>query len=136
MLKETRTYTDYNGNERTEDFYFNLSKAELMKMMMTSDGDLVEWLEKITKAKDKKKIAGLFEEIIQKAYGVKSEDGKRFIKNDKVLAEFMESPVYSDIYMELATDDVKAINFIKGIMPSEIAKQINNEGKLIEQQSN
>ena len=125
MLKKTITYNDYNGVERTEDFYFNLSKAELMEMEMSISGGLTEMIEKIVATKDAPAIIKIFKELVLKAYGEKSADGKRFEKKNGALAEaFAETEAYSEIFMELATDADKAAEFVNGIMPSDIAKQL------------
>lgn len=125
MLKKTITYNDYNGVERTEDFYFNLSKAELMEMEMSISGGLTEMIEKIVATKDAPAIMKIFKELVLKAYGEKSADGKRFEKKNGALAEaFAETEAYSQIFMELATDADKAAEFVNGIMPSDIAKQL------------
>lgn len=125
MLKKTITYNDYNGVERTEDFYFNLSKAELMEMEMSISGGLTEMIEKIVATKDAPAIIKIFKELVLKAYGEKSADGKRFEKKNGALAEaFAETEAYSQIFMELATDADKAAEFVNGIMPSDIAKQL------------
>lgn len=125
MLKKTITYNDYNGVERTEDFYFNLSKAELMEMEMSISGGLTEMIEKIVATKDAPAIIKIFKELVLKAYGEKSADGKRFEKKNGALAEaFAETEAYSQIFMELATDADKAAEFVNGIMPIDIAKQL------------
>ena len=125
MLKKTITYNDYNNVERTEDFYFNLSKAELMEMEMSISGGLTEMIEKIVATKDAPAIIKIFKELVLKAYGEKSADGKRFEKKNGALAEaFAETEAYSQIFMELATDADKAAEFVNGIMPSDIAKQL------------
>ena len=112
MLKETRTYIDYDGVERTEDFYFNLSKAELAEMELSSDGGFDKLIQKIINAKDNKKVVEMFKSIILKAYGEKSDDGRRFIKSEELSKAFSETPVYSDMFMEFATDEKKASKFI------------------------
>lgn len=125
MLKKTITYNDYNGVERTEDFYFNLSEAELMEMEMSISGGLTEMIEKIVATKDAPAIIKIFKELVLKAYGEKSADGKRFEKKNGALAEaFAETEAYSQIFMELATDADKAAEFVNGIMPRDIAKQL------------
>jgi hypothetical protein len=117
MLKRTITYTDYNGVERTEDFYFNLTKAEVSEMELSHDGGLTAMLDRIIKAKDQAQIIKVFKDLILAAYGKKSEDGRRFIKNDTVREEFSQTEAYSIIFMELATDADKASEFVEGIMP-------------------
>ena len=123
MIKKTITYTDYDGNERKEDYYFNLSKPELIEMQTSEAGGLEKKIEKITKEQDIKKIIELMKEIIQKSYGVKSDDGKRFIKNQEVLDDFMQSEAYSELFMELATDANAASEFINGILPKGLVEE-------------
>ena len=118
MLKKTITYTDYNGTERTEDFYFNLSKAEVMEMEMGIDGGLSEMITKIVAAKDAPAIIKIFKELVLKAYGEKSADGKRFIKSEEISTAFSQTEAYSDLYMELATNADEAAKFVNGIIPA------------------
>ena len=118
MIKKTMTYTNYNNEEVTEDFYFNLTKAECLEMEMVAQGSLAEQLEAIVKSKDKKKIVETFKEIVLKAYGVKSQDGRRFIKTPELAAEFAQTEAYSDLFMELATKTDAAIEFVNGIIPT------------------
>lgn len=118
MFKKTITYTDYNGNERTEDFYFNLTKAELMEMEMSIPGGMKGMLEKIISAQDTGKIIDTFKKILLKSYGEKSEDGKRFIKSPELSKAFSETEAYSIMFVELAQDATKASEFINGIIPS------------------
>lgn len=127
MLKKTITYTDYNGVERTEDFYFNLTKAELAEMEVGVSGGFSEMVRGIIKAVDVPSIAKIFKDIILAAYGVKSSDGKRFIKNDEVRDEFVQSEAYSELYMELIRDEEAAANFVNGLIPSDLLKDVNVE---------
>ena len=120
MFKKTITYTDYNGSERTEDFYFNLSKAELMEMEMSIPGGMKEMLQRIISAQDTGKIIETFKKILLKAYGEKSEDGKRFIKSPEISKAFSETEAYSMLFVELAQDAKKASEFINGIIPSGV----------------
>lgn len=117
MLKKTMTYTDYDGNKRTEDFYFNLSKAEVSEMELGTEGGMAEMLKRIVAAQDRRKIIDIFKEIILKAYGEKSADGKRFQKSSELSKAFSETEAYSDLFMELATDGQAAADFINGIVP-------------------
>lgn len=117
MIKKTITYTDYNGVERTEDFYFNLSKAELLEMELSIDGGFVEMVNKIVAAKDVPTLVKLFKDIIFKSYGEKSADGKKFIKSEKLSTEFSQTEAYSELYMELVMNDEKAAEFMNGIVP-------------------
>lgn len=120
MLKKTITYSDYNGVERTENFYFNLSKAELMEMELSQAGGLAEMINKIVAANDAPSIIRVFKDIILKAYGEKSEDGKRFIKSKEISEAFAQTEAYSQLFMELAMDDKAAAEFINGIVPSDV----------------
>lgn len=127
MLKKTVTYTDYNGVERTEDFHFNLTKAEIMEMEMGTTGGLAEMIKRIVGAQDMPAIIKIFKELVLKAYGVKSPDGRRFIKNDEIRAEFEQTEAYSTIFMELSTDADAASAFINGIVPADMSKQIASQ---------
>lgn len=120
MLKKTITYTDYNGVERTEDFYFNLTKPELIEMELGIDGGFVEMVDKIIAAKDAQSILRVFKDLIKKSYGVKSEDGKRMIKSDELFNAFSQTEAYTQIYMELAFDAEAAAAFINGVIPNDV----------------
>ena len=124
MLKKTIKYEDYNGVEREEDFYFNLTKAEIMEMEMTTVGGLSEMITKIVAAQDAPSIIRVFKELILKAYGEKSADGKRFIKSQELSDAFSQTEAYSQLFMELATDADAASKFINGIVPAEVSKQV------------
>ena len=123
MLKKTITYTDYNTTERTEDFYFNLSKAEIMEMEMGTSGGLAEMIEKIVASKDAPAIIKIFKDLVLKAYGEKSPDGKRFIKSEELSTAFSQTEAYSQLFMELATDADAASKFINGIIPQASAEK-------------
>ena len=125
MIKKTVTYDDYNGFSRTEDFYFNLTKAEVMEMQLSTVGGLDTMLKKLVASNDMPSIIKVFKELVLKAYGEKSPDGRRFIKNDELRAEFEQTEAYSIIFMELATDDKAAAEFINGIVPKDLADQAN-----------
>lgn len=120
MLKKTITYTDYNGVEKKEDFYFNLTKAEVVEMELTTTGGLAETITKIVDAKDVPAIVKIFKELILKAYGEKSPDGKRFIKSKELADSFAQTEAYSELFMELATDADAAAKFVNGITPVDI----------------
>ena len=119
MLKKTITYTDYNGNERKEDFYFNLTKAEIMEMQLSTAGGLAEMIQSVIAAQDAPSIIKIFKELVLKAYGQKSPDGKRFIKSEALATEFSQTEAYSQLFMELATDADAAANFVNGIVPPD-----------------
>ena len=118
MLKKTITYTDYNGITRTEDFYFNLTKAEIMEMQLSTNGGLDVMIKKIIDSQDAPSIIKIFKELILKAYGEKSDDGKRFVKSKEISEGFAQTEAYSQLFMELATDTDAASKFVNGIVPA------------------
>ena len=122
MLKRSITYTDYNGGTRTEDFYFNLTQAEVTEMELSVDGGLVEMINRIVAAQDGKQIIATFKDIILRAYGEKSPDGKRFVKSQELRDAFSQTEAYSILFMELATNADAAAAFIKGIVPANTEK--------------
>lgn len=124
MIKKTITYADYDGNQRTEDFYFNLSKPELMEWEMTTEGGMQNLIARITQEQDVARLILLFKEIIHKSYGEKSLDGKRFIKNEEVLNNFIETEAYNELYMELVQNTDAAIEFVNGIMPASLDRKV------------
>lgn len=123
MLKKIITYTDYNGMERTEPFYFNLTKAEVMEMEMSVHGGLAEMIQKVVDAKDQPAIIKIFKELVLKAYGEKSDDGKRFMKSEELATAFSQTEAYSILFMELATNSDAASEFVNGIVPADLSKQ-------------
>lgn len=120
MLKKTITYIDYNGNERTEDFYFNLSKAEVMELELGVNGGLTEMIKRIIAANDMSTLISIFKDLVLKAYGEKSLDGKRFVKSQELRDAFAQTEAYSNLFMELSTDAEKAAEFFNGIIPSDM----------------
>lgn len=120
MYKITETYTDYDDNQRTEDFYFNYSEAELADLQFSVSGGLAGMIDKIIKTNDMPKLVELFRELIQKAYGEKSNDGRRFMKSPELTKEFTETVAYSQIYMRLATDSKAAQEFINKVVPKSM----------------
>ena len=122
MLKKTVTYVDYNGVKRTEDFYFNLTKAEVAEMELSVQGGFSKMLEEIVASKDNVQIVNLFKQMVLKSYGEKSPDGRRFIKSDEIAQAFAQTEAYSEIFMELALDEKKAADFVNGIMPANLDK--------------
>ena len=127
MIKETVTYTDYNGTERTEDFYFNFTEAELAEMQLEVDGGLEDKIRQIVNANDTSKIIKIFKDtIFLKSYGKKSDDGRRMIKNTEVLDEFTQSPAYSILFMKYATNAEALSNFINNVIPADLKERISN----------
>ena len=120
MLKKVITYTDYDGETRTETHWFNLTKAEILEMELLTVGGMEKMIQNIIETQDVPSLVKLFKTLIDKSYGVKSPDGKRFIKNPEDLKEFKETEAYSELFMELATDSDAASKFIEGIVPSGI----------------
>ena len=128
MIKITKTYTDFNGVERTEDFYFNFTEAELTEMELGIEGGMKGLIEKIIAEKNQKQIIEYFKKIVLMSYGEKSIDGRRFTKNDEIRDGFAPTEAYSMIFMELATDAKKAADFINGIIPSDLANKAKEAG--------
>lgn len=124
MIKKTITYTDFNGGERTEDFYFHLTKAEITKMEMSVNGGMAERIQRIVSAQDQPAIIEVFEDLIKKSYGVKTPDGRGFVKRKEDLEAFMATEAYSQLFMELATDSDAASKFVNGIIPADLSKKI------------
>lgn len=123
MIKRTVTYTNFDGVEVKEDLYFHLSKAEMTEMEVSIPGGLGNAIQTIIKSGDNGELLKLFKTIILKAYGVKSEDGRRFIKTDRLIEEFVQTEAYSELFMSLLQSDDGAAAFIKGIMPPDVVKQ-------------
>lgn len=117
MLKETITYLDFNGEERTEDCYFNLTKTELSKKELLTPGGYSNMLQRIIDAKDLPTLSAVFIEFISDAYGKLSDDGRRFVKNPMLTEEFMQTAVYDTLFMKLITDADYAVKFVNGVMP-------------------
>lgn len=135
MFKKTVTYTDYNGVERKEDFFFNFSKAELTEMEMGTTGGYAETVQKIVNAKDAPALIKLFKELVLNSYGVKSDDGKRFIKSKELSEAFSQTEAYSQIFMELATDDKAAAEFVNHVIPADLAQKVAEQKAFEEQAS-
>ena len=124
MYKKTITYLDYNGEEIKEDFYFNLTKAEILEMQLEKEGGLAEKIQAIVDSKNVPELIKIFKELILRSYGKKSDDGKRFIKSPELSREFTQTEAYSELFMELATDSDAASAFINGIIPANLAKEL------------
>ena len=120
MLKKTIKYTDYDGNEREEDFYFNLNKAEVTEMELSKQGGLSEYIKRIAAAQDAPSLVELFKELICKSYGEKSLDGKRFVKSKELTEGFTQTEAYAELFVELASNAEEATKFVNGIMPKNM----------------
>lgn len=125
MFKKRITYTDFNGQERTEDFYFNLSKSEMIMLESTTPGGYAAMLQRIIDSKDNTSLMKAFTDLIRMSYGVKSEDGKHFVKNEKVVDDFLNSAAFDQMFTEFFTDENAASDFAKGIMPMDLNNRQN-----------
>lgn len=129
MLKKTITYTDYDGMERTEDFWFNLSKTELTKLDAELPGGVLGVLRKIIDKKDRKALVDFIETLILRSYGEKTLDGKRFVKTPDMAEEFMQTPAYDELFMNILSDTDSQTSFINGVIPQSMAKEIEQTDK-------
>ena len=125
-------YTDYNGNEREETFYFNLSKAELIDLEWRTPGGIENYMKHIMSMLDGQALADTFKMLIHKSYGVKDPEGRRFIKNEQVLNNFVQTEAYSDLYVLLATDDKMAAEFVNGIFPKSAVDEAKRQREMAE----
>ena len=131
MLKETITYVDFNDTEGTEDFYFNLTRTELIRMEMSKNGSLNGLLTKIVKANDMPDIFEAMEMLILKAYGEKSTDGRFFNKSEEISNNFMNSPAYDKLFEKLTTDATYAYKFLMGLLPKDLAEQAKKNPEIL-----
>lgn len=132
MYAKTIKYTDYNGNQREETFYFNLSKAELIDLEWRTPGGLENYMKHIMSMMDGQALADTFKMLIEKSYGVKDPEGRRFIKNEQVLKNFTETEAYVELYVQLATDDKAAAEFVNGIFPKEAVEAARKQKEMAE----
>lgn len=131
MIKKTYTYTDYNGNERTEDYYFNLQEAEIMKLEMGINGGLTAKINRIIAAQDVPEIMKVFDELIGVSYGIKSPDGREFIKSPEITKSFMQTEGYNKLFMDFVTKEGFAANFFNELIPNVPDSQKSDEVVLI-----
>ena len=132
MIKKSIKYVDFDGNERTETFYFNLTKAECMEMELSASGGLESTIQRIIESKDNKMIVDTFKDLILKAYGEKSPDGKYFYKSPEISAKFAATEAYSELFMELSSNAEEASRFFNGIIPQvpeEMKKAVEEKKK-------
>ena len=129
MHKEVITYTDFDGNERTETFYFNLSKAEITEMELSVDGGLSESLKSVIEKRDIPKTVAVIKDLILKSFGIKSPDGKRFIKSAELSEEFSQTEAYSELFMKMLSDAEYAAKFMNSIIPADLAKAAEEYAK-------
>ena len=131
MLAKKITYKDFDGVEKTETFYFNLTKAEIAEMQLTHPGGYVEYLDSIVESKDINEIILAFTKLILDSYGEKSEDGRYFVKNEEMKSRFHTSEPYSILLMEMIEDVDKAIEFVNAIIPASSIDE-NDRKELVE----
>lgn len=124
MLKRNITYEDFNGERVTETFYFNFTKTEIVELELGYEGGMEAALQRIIKAENLKALVEEFKKIVLMAYGERSEDGKRFIKNDDIREAFSQTAAYDALFMELATDEDAAATFIKGVVPADLTREL------------
>lgn len=125
MYVRTITFVDFDGNERTEDHYFNLTKAEVIEWLTTSgDYTLDRVLDRLAKERNGKEVMKIFKDLIYRSYGVKSLDGRRFMKSTEIKDEFMETEAYSVLFTELVTDAKKAADFVNAIIPKDLSEEV------------
>lgn len=132
MIKETITYTDYDDVERTEDFWFHLSKTELMEMNFSEEGGLEKTINKIAQTNDIRKVIAILKDIILRSYGEKSLDGKRFIKvvdGHRLADDFAQSPAFDELFVKLASDENATVEFINKVIPRNLAAEIEANQK-------
>lgn len=124
MIKKTVTFKDLNGKERTETHYFHFYESEIMEMELSVEGGFAARVQKMIDAQDQPSLIAVIKKFVLDAYGVKSDDGRQFIKNDAVRAAFVQSPAYSKIFMELVLNDVVASEFVKGVVPDDMKDNV------------
>lgn len=131
MLTKAITYTDYNGNKKTKNFYFNITKTELTMMELTENAGMLETIKKMINESDRKKIVEMFEKIVLGSVGEKSADGELFIKNDKVREDFKNHPAYDVLFMELISSDKTMSDFINALLPTDIAEAVKKNDQTL-----
>ncbi len=131
MYKKLMTYEDFDGNERTEEVYFNLTEQEVTEYQLSHNGGITTLINRIIQAQDWKSMVEYWKEFILMCYGVKSDDGRRFIKNDAVREEFASTNMFSDLFMLLSTDDNEAAKFVNNVLPKKMRERLSGmEGEL------
>lgn len=136
MYKKTIKSVDYNGVEREEDHYFNLSKAELIMMESSVAGGMEQRLKKIVQSQDNVAIMEVFKDLIHRSYGKKSDDGRRFIKSDEIATEFEQTEAYSELVVGILSDPDEAARFVNGIMPAGLMEEARKAVPAVEMQAN
>lgn len=133
MLKKDITFEDLAGNKVTETHYFHLSKADLIELQLGKQGGFEEWLQRVIAAENGKELVRALKDIILMAYGVKSDDGRRFVKNGELRDEFANSEAFAELFAEVALDQDKAAEFVNGIIPRGMNEQNSGQQSVFEQ---
>ena len=123
MIKWHIKYTDYDGVQREEDFYFGLNKAEIIEMNFSKDGGYEKYLRRIVDEQDARSLLAEFKHLICISYGVKSDDGKRFVKSKELTDQFLQTEAYAELFTELANNTDSITRFVNGILPDEVRKK-------------
>lgn len=131
MLKREIAYEDFNGNQVSEVFYFNIAKNELVELEVEFDQGFSSFIQGVIDAKNHKELIKQFKALVLMAYGKKSEDGKRFIKSDQLREEFSQSAAYQTLFMELATNDNAAVIFLQGVLPKDMQGEIQKASEAV-----
>jgi hypothetical protein len=131
MIKQTVTYKDFNDEDQTEDLYFHLSKSELIELELGMEGGLGAYLQKMVQSQQPSKILAAFKKIISAAYGERSLDGKRFVKDEAITRAFLASPAYDAMFMRLVTSEEAVTEFILGVVPKDLIEEAGGPDKLL-----
>lgn len=123
MIKKVITYTDYNGNEKTKAYFFNLNQAEIVELENSIPGGLTNMIERLSTEQDNREIIKIFKDLILRSYGEKSPDGDRFVKNDELREGFSQTEAYNELFMELAQDSNAAAEFFNGVIKGAVNKK-------------
>lgn len=128
MFAKTVTYEDFDGEKRTETYMFNLTKSELL-MWITTEGEytLDKVLERLVEKKNGRQIMETVEDLLHRSYGVKSLDGRKFEKSEEIWKDFFYTEAYSQIFMELVTDENKTAEFVNGLVSKDLAEAVAKE---------
>ena len=126
MIKKTVTYIDFNDTERTEDLYFHMTQPELIKLSVSKEGGFEKYINRMVQTNNMREVVGVLEEVIQLTYGIKTDDG-RFVKNPEILSNFLSSEAYNTVFMEVAQSAEKAAEFINGVIPKNLKKQVEEK---------
>ena len=120
MLKKTFQYTDFNGNEQEETFYFNLSKSEVIEYELQERAGMSTTLQRIVEERDNQKILAHFKDLVMKSVGRKSDDGRRFVKNDEIREDFLASPAYDEMFIWLMSEPGAGAEFVNNVLPQDV----------------